>query len=178
MEVILRTIWLLLPAYTPNNFAVIFGGGKPLDFGRKFIDGRRILGDGKTIRGFFGGFIGGILIAHIQILIERFFKFSIYSSLGYSEFTILIILLSLGSMVGDSFGSFIKRRLGFERGKSLPVVDQLTFLMFAYAFASLSPQFPRLFTFDVIVVGIFITPILHILVNVMAYKLNLKDVWW
>ncbi len=178
MEVILRTIWLLLPAYTPNNFAVILGGGRPLDFGRKFLDGRRILGDGKTIRGFFGGIFGGILIAHVQILIENTFGFSLYSSLGYLEFLHLTFLLSFGSMVGDSFGSFIKRRFGFERGRSFPILDQLTFLIFAYLFASTSPSFSHLFTSDVIVVGLLMTPILHILVNVVAYKLKLKEVWW
>ncbi|MCQ4153705.1 MAG: CDP-archaeol synthase, partial [Archaeoglobi archaeon] len=39
-EVLLKVIWVLLPAYTPNNFAVILGGFKPMDFGRKFLDGR------------------------------------------------------------------------------------------------------------------------------------------
>ncbi len=43
---VVKTIWLLLPAYTPNNFAVLFGGGTPIDLGKKFIDGKRILGDG------------------------------------------------------------------------------------------------------------------------------------
>jgi len=57
LELILKTIWLLLPAYTPNNFAVIFGGGTPLDFGKKFIDGRRILGGGKTVKDLLAEFL-------------------------------------------------------------------------------------------------------------------------
>ncbi len=178
LELILETIWLLLPAYTPNNFAVIFGGGTPLDFGKRFIDGKRILGDGKTIRGFVGGVLGGMFIAHIQRIVERIFGVILYSSMDYLSFLQLVSLLAFGAMVGDAFGSFIKRRFGVERGKSFPVLDQLTFLIFAFLFANLSPHFSNLFTSEVIVTGILITPLLHLFVNVIAYKLGLKDVWW
>ncbi len=178
IELILKTIWLLLPAYTPNNFAVIFGGGTPIDFGRKFIDGKRILGDGKTWRGFIGGVIGGLLTAHVQILVERVINVRIYSSLTYGSFLTLAFLLSFGAMIGDSFGSFIKRRFGVERGKSFPILDQLTFLVVAYLTASRCQAFYRLFTWDVLVTGLVVTPILHLSVNVIAYKLGLKDVWW
>lgn len=178
MEILIKTVWLLLPAYTPNNFAVIFGGGKPIDFGKKFLDGRRILGDGKTWRGFFFGVLGGILVAHIQILLESSFGFRIYSSLSYFVFVQLVFMLSLGSMVGDSIGSFIKRRFGFERGRSFPILDQLTFLLFSLLLASMIDCFYRLFTLDVVITALILTPILHLFVNVLAYKLKLKDVWW
>ncbi len=175
---VIRTVWLLLPAYTPNNFAVVFGGGTPLDFGKNFIDGKRILGDGKTIRGFVAGVLGGILVAHLQLLIERAFGFQIYSKLQYDQFLQLVFLLAFGAMVGDALGSFIKRRFGVERGRCFPVLDQLTFLLVAYAFASLSDAFRTLFTTDVILIGIVITPILHLAVNVVAYALKLKEVPW
>jgi CDP-2,3-bis-(O-geranylgeranyl)-sn-glycerol synthase len=178
MEGIIKTIWLLLPAYTPNNFAVLFGGGKPLDFGKRFIDGKRILGDGKTIRGFVFGVLGGVFTAHIQLLIENVLKLPLYSSIDYTEFIQLVFLLSFGTMLGDSIGSFVKRRFGFERGKSFPVIDQLTFLTIAFLLASLCKAFHVLFTIDVIVLGLILTPFLHLMVNVLAYKLNLKDVWW
>jgi len=178
LDLILKTIWLLLPAYTPNNFAVVFGGGTPIDLGKKFIDGKRILGDGKTIRGFVAGVLGGLLVAHIQLVIESILNFKIYSSLSYIQFLHLTFLLALGSMVGDSVGSFIKRRLGFERGKSFPILDQLTFLIVAYLFATLSPAFKLLFTLDIIILSILITPILHLITNVIAYMLKLKEVPW
>ena len=178
LDLILETIWLLLPAYTPNNFAVVFGGGIPIDLGKTFIDGRRILGDGKTIRGFVAGVLGGLLVAHIQLIVEPILNFKIYSNLSYIQFLQLTFLLSFGSMVGDSVGSFIKRRFGFERGKSFPILDQLTFLIFAYLFASLSPIFNLLFTLDIIILSIFITPILHLIANIIAYMLKLKEVPW
>ncbi|MCX8000837.1 MAG: CDP-archaeol synthase, partial [Leptospiraceae bacterium] len=97
-EILLKVIWLLLPAYTPNNFAVILGGLKPMDFGKKFIDGHRILGDGKTFSGFFGGALGGIMIANIQRVIELQSGIKILSLLPYNEFLYLVLAFSFGSM--------------------------------------------------------------------------------
>jgi len=178
IELILKTIWLLLPAYTPNNFAVVFGGGRPIDFGRKFIDGRRILGDGKTFRGFTGGVIGGIFIGIIQYSIEKIFKIHIFTSLQFRDFLILIFLLAIGSMLGDSIGSFIKRRLGYERGSRLLLIDQLTFLIFALLVASRFSPFWTLFNWEVILLSLILTPFLHLSVNYIAHKLNLKEVPW
>jgi len=175
---VIKTVWLLLPAYTPNNFAVLFGGGTPIDLGRKFIDGKRILGDGKTIRGFIAGVLGGLLVAHLQLLIEKFVGFRLYSKLPYDQFFQLAFLLAFGAMTGDAIGSFIKRRFGVERGKCFPVLDQLTFLLVAYAFASISPAFGVLFTMKILIIGIVITPVLHLVVNVIAYVLKLKEVPW
>jgi len=175
---VLKVIWLLLPAYTPNNFAVILGGIKPMDFGKNFIDGKRIFGDGKTFSGFFGGILGGILVANVQRLIENAIEFQYFSALSYRDFIILVTALSFGAMFGDLFGSFIKRRLNFERGRSFPVLDQLTFLIFSLAFASLTNAFWFLFTSLDILIGILITPVLHVLVNFLAFKLKLKEVPW
>jgi len=175
---VLRVIWLLLPAYTPNNFAVIFGGIKPMDFGKNFIDGRRIFGDGKTFSGFFGGILGGILVANVQRLVERALGIQLFSFLSYQDFIALAFALSFGAMVGDLFGSFIKRRLNFERGRSFPVLDQLMFLFLSLALASLTDAFWILFTASDILIAILITPILHLSVNFLAFKLKLKGVPW
>ena len=52
-EIILQALWLILPAYVANASAVLVGGGTPVDSGKNWKDGKRILGDGKTWRGFF-----------------------------------------------------------------------------------------------------------------------------
>jgi len=178
LKLVATTIWLLLPAYTPNNFAVVFGGGAPIDLGRNFIDGRRILGNGKTIRGFIAGVIGGLIVAHIQLFTESFAGFSLFSSLEYETFFLLSFSLSFGSLFGDVVGSFIKRRCGFERGASFPLLDQLSFLFFALLFASRIEGFEKLYTTEVIVAAVILTPLLHVLTNVIAYKLGLKEVPW
>jgi len=178
IHLILTTIWLLLPAYTPNNFAVIFGGGTPVDFGKKFIDGKRLLGDGKTIKGFVAGVLGGLFIAHVQLIVERCASFSFFSSLEYHTFLALSFSLSFGALFGDAFGSFIKRRFGVERGASFPLLDQLGFLVFALLFASRINEFWRLYPNEVIIAGFILTPLLHLTTNFIAYRLGLKEVPW
>ncbi len=176
--IILTTIWLLLPSYVPNNFAVVFGGGKPVDLGRNFIDGARLLGDGKTIRGFVAGGLGGLVVAHIQLLIENLLNFGIYTSVVYTSFLGIAVGLAFGALIGDMAGSFIKRRFKVERGGILPLLDQLDFLVFALLVASLSTDFFALFTIPVIIAAFIITPFLHMLTNFIAYKLGLKEVPW
>ena len=48
---VLSALWLFLPAYVSNMMPVFVGGGRPIDGGRAWRDGRRMLGDGKTWRG-------------------------------------------------------------------------------------------------------------------------------
>jgi len=175
----LKTVWLLLPSYTPNNFAVVFGGGKPIDLGKNFIDGRRILGNGKTYRGFFAGVFGGVLIAHAELAVENLVGIHIFSSIQYLKFLKLVLALSAGSLIGDCIGSFIKRRFGVERGDEFPVLDQYDFLALSLILAFLvCKDFSRLYTPSVILVALIITPLLHRLTNIIAYKLGLKDVPW
>lgn len=178
LDVIAKTIWLLLPAYTPNNFAVVLGGLKPMDFGKNFFDGKRIFGDGKTFSGFFGGIIGGIFVANLQRITEKSLGVSLLSSLDYLDFFLLTSALALGAMLGDLVGSFVKRRLNFKHGESFPVVDQLSFLVFAILIASFTPVFWKIFTVFEIITAFIITPLLHLAVNVIAFKLKLKEVPW
>ncbi|MFB6219607.1 MAG: CDP-archaeol synthase, partial [Halobacteriaceae archaeon] len=59
LEVVGVALWAMLPAYVPNNAAVLVGGGRPIDGGRTWR-GRRLLGDGKTWRGTAGGVAAGV----------------------------------------------------------------------------------------------------------------------
>ena len=177
---VLETLWLMLPSYTPNNFAVVFGGGTPIDLGKRFIDGKRILGDGKTFRGFAGGLFGGLAVANVEYFLEGLFGVHVFSSLPYPGFLRLAFSLALGSLAGDCLGSFIKRRFGVERGAKFPLLDQYDFLVLSFLFAWLFSrrEFERLYTPEVIVLAVVLTPVLHRLANVIAYRLGLKDVPW
>ena len=62
VETLAVAVWAMLPAYVPNNAAVLVGGGPPIDGGRTY-GGRRLLGDGKTWRGTAGGIVAGVLLA-------------------------------------------------------------------------------------------------------------------
>lgn len=178
LDLVLKTIWLLLPAYVPNNFAVILGGLKPMDFGKNFIDGKRIFGDGKTFSGFFGGILGGIFVANLQRFLENVFGVFLFSSISYYDFFLLTFALAFGAMLGDLLGSFIKRRFNFKRGDSFPILDQLSFLVVAIAVSSLTPAFWKFFGVTEILIAFIITPILHVAVNAIAFKLKIKEVPW
>ena len=176
-----------------------------IDAGRKMSDGNRILGDGKTWNGLIGGTIGGGLLAILTTLLSKDNEIDaapFLSPMGaywvdpvdlsqawfYSENEIIsafIIgsVLGLGCMIGDSIGSFIKRRMGHKREGELsseaPLLDTLPFAISTFIFG--------LFFLNKSVVGssellsgmlilLFVTPILHRSFNIIGYKLGLKSV--
>jgi CDP-2,3-bis-(O-geranylgeranyl)-sn-glycerol synthase len=169
--IIIDAIWLILPAYVPNPSAVLFGGGKPIDLGRNLWDERRIFGDGKTYRGLLFGTMCGVLVGILQIFIAD----------GLPKFTLIALFsLAFGAMLGDLVASFFKRRIGMDRGKALPVVDQLDFVAGAWLLTFLFARewFMQNFTIEIIAIVLVITPILHIVVNRIGYMLGKKDVPW
>jgi len=169
-------LWIMLPAYLPNSAAAVFGGGTPIDLGRTCSDGRRVFGDGKTYRGFFGGVLSGVLVGLIQILAASAFGLDMLP-----RHTILsVILLATGALLGDLVKSFFKRRLGMKRGASLPLVDQLDFVLGAWVFTYLSSPgwFTINFTWNIMAVVLIITPLLHLTTNVVGYIVGVKKEPW
>ena len=113
----------MLPALIPNSAAVLWGGGKPMDFGRSWR-GKRVLGDGKTWRGFFGGALTGIAFGLFQIALSERFDFSDGWSYALWPRSMWIVgALAFGSMIGDSAGSFVKRRFGVSRRYSTSTIS-------------------------------------------------------
>jgi CDP-2,3-bis-(O-geranylgeranyl)-sn-glycerol synthase len=176
--VVVTAIWAMLPAYVPNNAAVVVGGGRPIDAGRTMGD-RRILGDGKTWRGTLGGWAVGVLIA----LGLRRVRAPASDLLGVAlpEFPLAVALaLPLGAMLGDVGASFLKRRTGRDRGAPFPGVDQLDFVAGALLLAALAAPgwVVETFTFPVVVAVVVLTPLLHVATNATAYWLGLKTEPW
>jgi CDP-2,3-bis-(O-geranylgeranyl)-sn-glycerol synthase len=164
-SLIVNAIIFILPAYCANATPVIAGGGLPIDFGRKFVDGRPIFGKNKTFRGFLVGLIVG-------------------TSVGLSESAVLSLsypltfglLLSLGALFGDLGGAFLKRRLGISPGNLLPIIDQVDFIVGALVFSLL--LFPSGLSWELTLAVLIITPPIHLLTNFAAYKLGLKSNPW
>ena len=175
----------MLPAYIPNPLAAVFGGGKPIDGGRTMGDGRRILGDGKTYRGLLAGVVCGLLVGLLQmrLLSGGFAVFGItlpaFGTSIVSSVTV-ILAMSCGSLFGDMFMSFFKRRLGLKRGAPLPVIDQLDFVLGAWLFTYiLSPVwFTATFSFWIVVTVLVITPMLHLVSNIIGYFIGVKNEPW
>lgn len=168
--IIVQSFWFIFPAYIANAFPLVLGGGKPADFGKNFIDGNRILGDGKTIRGFFFGFWGGILIGRFQMfLISRpGFPSGLQIPVWGWE---IVLLLTVGSLLGDLIASFIKRRLGIRRGQSAPLLDQLDFAIGAILLASMVWLPPV----EIIVTILLVTPLVHMMGNSIAFRVGVKS---
>ncbi len=161
----------LLPIYVANSIPVLLGGGTPLDLGLIMSDKRRLFGNGKTIRGFVAGVLGGTVVGG---LITNFYLLPFF--LNAQEQFVACFLLSIGTMTGDAVGSFIKRRFGFDAGKPF-VLD--TFLFVVVALIIVFPL-ARLSLYDPFNVIFFlvITLVLHPLTNAIANKLGLKKVPW
>jgi CDP-2,3-bis-(O-geranylgeranyl)-sn-glycerol synthase len=157
-------IYFMLPAYLANATALAFGGGKPLDFGKNFTDGRRIFGDGVTWRGTIIGTGIGTLIGLLQGLLSG----------NIVQGILLGLFLGGGALIGDAGGSFVKRRIKIERGRPTPFLDQLDFVIGALVFASIIVVLPV----NIIILILIISVVLHLSANIIAYLVGIKDVWY
>ncbi len=178
LAVVTVGIWAMLPAYIPNNVAVLTGGGPPIDGGRQFR-GDRLLGDGKTWRGTVLGIAAGVLLAFLLNAVQE----PVTSALGFPLPAFsgpATVALPTGALLGDIGASFLKRRTGRARGNPFPVVDQLDFVVVALLLtAAVDPAwFGQVFTLPVLLVVILLTPALHLATNGIAYLLDLKDEPW
>ncbi|WP_122088770.1 CDP-2,3-bis-(O-geranylgeranyl)-sn-glycerol synthase [Halalkalicoccus subterraneus] len=178
LELLIVAFWVMLPAYVPNNAAVLAGGGAPIDGGRTWKD-RRILGDGKTWRGTLVGTLVGIGIAYLLNVLRP----TAVEALGVSVPTfplVAMITLPLGAMLGDMIASFVKRRLGRNRGAPLPGVDQLDFAVSALVLTAIVAfeWLVAVFTLPLLIVVFVLTPILHVVTNVLAYLFGFKHEPW
>jgi len=168
----------MLPAYIPNNVAVLVGGGPPIDGGRTWR-GHRVLGDGKTWRGTIAGVLAGVALALVLDRGHPWVGELIGAALpGFPMAA--AVALPAGAMLGDIAASAVKRQLGRERGASLPGLDQLDFAVGALVVAwLLAPGWAAtVLTPAVVVTILVVTPILHVGTNALAYALGLKDVPW
>jgi CDP-2,3-bis-(O-geranylgeranyl)-sn-glycerol synthase len=161
---IIQAIKFIFPAYCANGTPVLAGGGPKMDFGKNFLDGKRILGNNKTFRGFFFGWSVGFMVGIAEGLV-----------FGFSNFPVLFsVLIPLGALLGDLTGAFIKRRIDIAPGGILPVVDQIDFVLGALVFAL--PL--AMVNWQLAVTVLLITPPIHLFTNFVAYKLKLKKHPW
>ncbi len=172
----LAALWIMLPAYVPNSAAALFGGGTPIDSGRVLGDGKRIFGDGKTYRGFLGGVISGVLVGLAEIWAATAFGLVTLPH----QTVISVTLLATGALLGDLAKSFLKRRLGKERGESWFLADQYDLVIGSFLLILLI--YPEWFfeniTLPIAVWIIVMTPLLHRVVNIIGYYIGVKDVPW
>ncbi len=161
---ILQALWLFLPAYVANMSPVFTAKmfpkwSHPIDGGRMAPDGERLLGNGKTWRGLFGGALFGGLAAMGMAALAVAIDPSWLSGwdFGYGGYaggeigpladcpvgqecdvaqTPLWAIFLFGATVGffalagDAIESYAKRRSGRPRGAPWFPFDQLDFVVF------------------------------------------------
>ncbi|MBN2014271.1 MAG: CDP-2,3-bis-(O-geranylgeranyl)-sn-glycerol synthase [Candidatus Altiarchaeota archaeon] len=184
---IIQALWFILPAYFANSAPVQFSKigflekyGKPIDGGKEW-HGVRLLGDGKTWRGFFVGVLGGTLMGLTQAMFQSDATVLLRGILGLPGLVLpqmhieLAFMLSLGTLVGDMIASFVKRRANLRSGDPAPLLDQLDFVFGAFFFAWL---LTKTLDYDRFFVVVVITPILHIIANFIAWIWKLKRNPW
>jgi len=166
---IVESLKFIFPAYCANGTPVLAGSGTKMDFGKNFIDGKRIFGNNKTFRGFFFGWAVGFGVGLVEGLV-----------FGFENYPLLFaLLIPLGALLGDLTGAFIKRRLSIAPGGLLPVVDQIDFVVGAVVFAlPLALVGWQGLSWQVAVAILLITPPIHLLTNFLAYRLKLKKHPW
>jgi CDP-2,3-bis-(O-geranylgeranyl)-sn-glycerol synthase len=181
-EIIIQAFWLILPAYIANASALILGGGLPIDFGRKFRDGKRVLGDGKTWRGLLVGTFVGMTAGFGFSVISKFalninFPIKISDFTGFPLMIPILFSICFGALIGDIIESFFKRRIGKNRGENWIPFDQIDFiigvLFFSFLMSSLlyfinlteENWFLINFTFNHIIILLIFTPFIHLFAN-------------
>ncbi len=157
------------PAFLANTVAVYTSGFGRVDFGKNFIDGKPILGSHKTIGGFLGGTISGAVLG---ITVPLYFPEITNQVVGYKWW--IGIILGFGALLGDSIGSFFKRRVALKPGGAFPIMDQIGFIATAFLLAWFFVKFPPLWAWTVIPA----TLIIHLGANSIAYVFGWKDVPW
>ena len=93
--IIVEALKFIFPAYCANGTPVLAGGGTKMDFGKNFVDGKRIFGNNKTFRGFFFGWGVGFGVGLVEGASFWFSKLSNSVCAAYS--------------FGSTFGRFNRR---------------------------------------------------------------------
>ena len=180
---VLAAVYFMLPAYVANLSGLAFGGGTPVDGGRECKDGRRLIGNGVTWKGLQNGTIigtlGGVILGIIgtfygdlSVLTGGIIDLHVYGSIFGG--LILGFLMAFGALLGDAVGSFLKRRMGLDRGAPAPLMDQLDFVIGALILSLLVVQISWKFFIVIAVLSL----VLHLGSNTFAYLIGMKDVWY
>ncbi len=160
-----ETVLALLPALVANASPVLLRGhGHPVDGGRRFRDGRPVLGKGKTFEGLLIGTLYGAVVAYL-----------LSAAMGAAAVFPAGCAAAIGALLGDMAAAFIKRRLGLERGAPAPVLDQLDFYSGAIVATIAAGYLPA--PIPAAILGVSV-PLLHRATNIAAYRLGLKNVPW
>lgn len=166
LTLILQSLYFFLPAYFANMSPVLFRWipwlNKPIH--------ERLLGAHKTWRGIvLATIIGTLIFATQKYAYTK--GFTSLALIDYSGFSILLgTLLGFGAILGDAFKSYYKRKQHIEPGHPWMPWDQLDFVIGGLLLSMLM-YVPSA---EVALILLITSPLLHIVVNYIGYKLGIN----
>ncbi|MBI3384827.1 CDP-archaeol synthase [Candidatus Gottesmanbacteria bacterium] len=144
----------------------------PIDFGLRFW-GKRLVGEHKKIGGFIYGLFCGIFWGSIKfIFLDPIFKNFVFFYFSFWENLWFYFLLSLGALLGDLTKSIIKRLLNIAPHKMWIPFDEIDHTVGAILLVFLF--YPISLSVIITTIGLYF--FLHLITNVIGYKLGLKKV--
>ena len=173
---ILNMIWCKLPILSSLKV--------PMDFKKKFRDGKRIFGDNKTWKGFIGYLILNTLCSIIWGFICKIGNFSHLNYFYVNNSNTILFNLFIGFLLGLGYSlfelpnSFLKRRFNIVEGKNPEGLKKYIFIfldqadsvfgccLVVWLFYNLGIKLYLLY--------VLLGAVTHILVNMLLYFLHLR----
>lgn len=168
LNLILACFYFMLPAYFANMAPVFVRGYKFLEHPIS----QKMFGKNKTWR----GLIFAVLAAGFVALLQ-FYIYPIMPNFGLINYNnaklvfAVAFLLGLGAILGDLVESFFKRRLNIPSGKPWIPFDQLDFVIGALLLVLIVFN-PGL---EASIIILIISPLLHLLINLIGYKFKIRE---
>ena len=156
----------------------------PIDFNKNFIDKKRIFGDNKTWKGFFGYIVLNIFVQLLWGIICNILDINHTDYFYVNHNNTIIYNLLIGFLLGLSYAlfelpnSFIKRRIDIEPGKPPKGFKKVLFIFLdqadsVFGVCLVVAMFYKMsvaFYFIYVIVG----AITHLVINVLLYLLKVR----
>ncbi len=166
-HVTVDSLIVFIPVYLGNMIPPVAAVAE-LPFGNPVSE--RLMGRNKTFRGLYSGIVGGM----IGGVLLCWFGVGWFGSQSYCFAVTVGGFMGLGAILGDMAGSCLKRRLRIRPGRPFVPLDQIDFI---FGGSCLALPFMPISITDFLI-AILVTPVLHLFVNVLAFHLRIKNVWW
>ena len=156
----------------------------PMDFNKKFIDKKRIFGDNKTWKGFFGYIIFNIIFSILVGFLWKSTKLESYNFFYMNHTNTILYNTLIGFLLGLFYAlfelpnSFLKRRLDIEPGKTIKGFKKIFFIILdqadsIFGIALVVWMFYPI-GISVYLLFILVGTVTHLLINMLLYFLHLR----
>lgn len=173
---ILNMLWCKINCFNIPNV--------PMDLNKNFIDGKRIFGNNKTWKGFFGYLIFNIICSIILGIICNVFNLNDYNFFYINTPNTIVINIILGLLLGLGYAlfelpnSFLKRRLDIEPGKTTTGFKKIFFIFLDQADSVIGILIVLSFFYEMSLLFflgfVLLGAITHIIFNMLLYFAKLR----